>query len=315
MQPSGYLVKIFNGTGPFEDEYFADVNETAQTSSFKFLYATLHTNDSIHGNQIFELDLCTLNMGISINVFEAEYFAAPTVNGTGVCRPEKAMMSLPSPTDSPSSSPTQFPSLAPSHSHEGTKSPKGCKASKATKTTKAPSSSSKGKGYAYDESCSYYEYSCNTTSKSPKTGKRGRMRRIQEEPTSKATKAPKASIAPVVPTVETSPPINAPTESPKTCEECNKLMEEEVPSPEVSESTEIFYIVKIITMNDDITVPDSNVEKMLLDVLNGFFKAELLGCNFGTSSSRRRLESEIALHTADFDELTIGEGNTDGKFT
>ena len=100
-----------------------------------------------------------------------------------------------------------------------------------------------------------------------------------------------------------------------TCPECYELMESQVSAPEGGTESDVFYLVEIVTKNDKDTVGNNLVEDMFLEVMNGFFKAELLGCN--SKQTRRHLEGgmSVDLRTADFDYLTFDSDAAIGENT
>ena len=99
----------------------------------------------------------------------------------------------------------------------------------------------------------------------------------------------------------------------QTCDQCFDLMSNEISEPEGSERKTIHYAVEILTKNDQDVVPNEEVEDMLLEAMNGYFKAQLIGCNI---DSRRRFMIDVEsidLHAADFDHLKIGGKAAQGK--
>lgn len=99
---------------------------------------------------------------------------------------------------------------------------------------------------------------------------------------------------------------------PKSCEECLELMVQNVNEPDASLKDDIFYQVKILTSHENI--PDDTIVSALLEVMNGYFKAQLLGCGMDNQQSRRRMIiTSIDMTSAVFDKLEIGGEGSKGK--
>lgn len=98
--------------------------------------------------------------------------------------------------------------------------------------------------------------------------------------------------------------ITKPT--PKNCELCIRMMQEPTKEPRSRPLDNIYYSVKIIKSQTATQAGDKEIEMALMEVMNGFFKAKLLGC-IEDDSARRRLEvTMIDMTSADFDKLNIG---------
>ena len=107
--------------------------------------------------------------------------------------------------------------------------------------------------------------------------------------------------------------ITKPT--PKNCELCIRMMQEPTKEPRSRPLDNIYYSVKIIKSQTATQAGDKEIEMALMEVMNGFFKAKLLGC-IEDDSARRRLEvTMIDMTSADFDKLNIGGRGGIGKTT
>lgn len=105
--------------------------------------------------------------------------------------------------------------------------------------------------------------------------------------------------------------ITEPT--PKNCEECIHMMQTPTKEPRGRPLDNIYYSVKIKQLQTATQGGDKDTEKALLEVMNGYFKAKLLGC-VEDDSARRRLEvTMIDMTSADFDKLNIGGRGGIGK--
>ena len=321
-QPNDKNVIIIDGTGPFENVSFDEEGGIEGLVGKKFDPDNNIFEDS---HVIKGLDLCSLDMDISIMI-ESEYETGLPIKGP--CVEEVASITIPSPDQTPTTpAPTKSPNAgeAPGKGKGGKgKSPK----SKGAKSCKSTGKAKSGKGAMVSKSsksCSYYEYECKFgVTKSPKSSQDNRHERRAKlvvpskssDPNSNETidskidsKAPHLTANRLLSMRQ----LSDADETSGVCKECYDLMGSDVDVPQDAQEKGISYQVKIVTTSNKNELPDSDVKEMFLDTMNGFFKAELLGCNF--PSSRRRLDTgeSVDLRTADFDDLSFEGGADEGK--
>ena len=90
------------------------------------------------------------------------------------------------------------------------------------------------------------------------------------------------------------------------------MMSKDLNAPMGSLKETIYYIVRIFTKHNRYSVKYSEMKEALLEIMNGFFKAELIGCN---SLSRRRMtiSAELILYSAEFNDLSFDGKETSSK--
>ncbi len=312
--PNASRVVILNGMGPFENIPLEDKDEMSPTAGIRILNMIIEPgpgNSTIGSHTLISENLCTLDKDISIIITDSESQELLPINQQKKCKVAEASITLPAKiSEAPSMAPSEKPSVAPVQS------------SKACKSTGKGKGKGKGTASKSSKSCSYYEYECaaDVTTKAPKSTKSTKS--IKSTKSAKAirrvrvlqafdTQSPSIATDVSSPTPSLSPVKSQPS---KTCEECYDLMGSDVDVPQDAKLADVSYVVKIVTKSNKEKLPDSEVKMMFLDTMNGFFKAELLGCNFVTS--RRKLETKtfVDLRTAEFnDDLSFAGVAAEGK--
>ena len=316
--PDARPVIILNGTGPFENIPLEDKNEVSPTAGITILNEIIEPgpgNSTMGNHTLIGENLCTLDKDISVIITNSESQELLPIDQQKKCKVAEASITLPKETEAPSVAPSEKPSVGPG---------KGSKACKSTGKGKGKGTASKS-----SKSCSYYEYECtkDVSTKSPKSTKSTksigstksakaiRRVRVLQAVDDYVDDAQSPSIADgdnsSAPTPSLSPVKSQPS---KTCEECYDLMGSDVDVPQDAELADVSYVVKIVTKSNKEKLPNGEVKIMFLDTMNGFFKAELLGCNFATS--RRKLETKtfVDLRTAEFnDDLSFAGDAAEGE--
>ena len=323
-----------------------DGNNESEPKQYDISGAIIKGGESIIGNRDVELDLCNIDEIIGIHITKGVAGGENKLveeceeanDFIQIMSPEREP-----PTQVPT---TKVTDNAPScskgkgkgayASHKGTgkgsKSHKSTgKGSKSHKSTGKGSKShnSTGKGSKSHKSTVKGSKSHKSTNKGTKSHKSINKGSKSQKSTSKGSKSHKstgkggngrdyydyvcsdgkmASALPILPTTNCARTGNIYLTEPvsKTCKECLHLMNISTNEPRGRSKDMIYYRMMITSTTTGALVENRDIEDAILEVMNGYFKAALLGCGVDDNIRRQLNVIMLGLTSANFDALNIG---------
>jgi len=294
--------KILEGFGPFI--HMPLLSMSNESEGINILNTIISEETPLRGNyDIVDLDLCSLSEKIGINITKG-VAGGESKNATD-CKEASDFIQIT--MQEPDETESRAPSRSKGKGKGATKAPKSTGKGTKMKGSKSPKATKGGKGKG-----NYFEYVCNdgnalspTHTSSPSITSAPSTFESSKTTKSKSAKGKGASTG----SGSGNTFITAPV--PKTCEECMRLMNEPIEEPRSRPKDLIYYGVKITTTTTEVKSKD--VKVALLQVLNGYFKAKLLGCSVNDDSRRQMEVTMIDMTSADFDSLEIGGRGGQGE--